>query len=138
MDTESRIKRAIALRKDDVFIRAEFARFGSPAQVSRSLRRLVEAGRLVKLGLGIYAKAKPSVLSGQPIPLRPVDSLIPLALKKLGVCVSPPQAVRDYNEGRSTQIPVGLVLNTGRRRISRKLGFGSRFVKYENAQPSPN
>lgn len=89
MDIESRIRRAVALRKDDVFIRAEFARFGSPAQVSRSLRQLIDAGQLVRLGLGIYAKAKPSALSGKPIPVRPVDVLIPLALKKLGVRVTP-------------------------------------------------
>lgn len=68
MDIENRIRRAVALRKDDVFIRADFARFGSAAQVSRSLRELIASGQLVRLGLGIYAKAKPSVLSGKPIP----------------------------------------------------------------------
>ena len=133
LDIESRIRRAVTLRKDEVFIRAEFARFGSPAQVSRSLRQLVGSGQLVRLGLGIYAKAKPSVLSGNPIPVRPVDVLIPLALKKLGVRVQPANAVRAYNEGSTTQIPAGMVINTGARRISRKLGFGSRFVAYENA-----
>lgn len=133
MDIEGRIRRAVVLRKDDVFIRAEFARFGSQAQVSRSLRQLVDAGQLVRLGLGIYAKAKPSALSGKPIPVRPVDVLIPLALKKLGIQVQPANAVRAYNEGLTTQLPAGMVVNTGRRRISRKLGFGNRFAAYENA-----
>ncbi|MGY6272130.1 DUF6088 family protein [Achromobacter denitrificans] len=132
MDIENRIRRAISLRKDDVFIRAEFAQFGSPAQVSRSLRRLVESGRLVKLGLGIYAKAKPSAISGRPIPVSPVDYLIPQALEKLGVRVLPTRAVREYNERKTTQVPAGLIVNTGRRRVSRKLGFGQRFVAYEN------
>lgn len=133
MDIESRIRRAVALRKDDVFIRADFVRFGSAAQVSRSLRELIASGQLVRLGLGIYAKAKPSVLSGKPIPVRPVDVLVPLALKKLGVLVRPAKAVLAYNEGATTQIPAGMVVNTGSRRISRKLGFGNRFVAYENA-----
>jgi hypothetical protein len=132
MDTENRIKRAVALRKDNVFTRAEFAQYGSPAQVGRCLRRLVEDGRLVKLGLGVYAKTKPSILSGQPIPVTPVDYLIPQALKKLGVRVFPSRAMREYNERKTTQVPAGLVVNTGRRRISRKLGFGKRFVAYEN------
>ncbi len=132
MDIENRIRRAVALRKDDVFIRADFARFGSSAQVSRSLRELIASGQLVRLGLGIYAKAKPSVLSGKPIPVRPVDVLVPLALKRLGVQVKPANAVRAYNEGATTQIPAGMVVNTGSRRISRKLGFGNRFVAYEN------
>ncbi|MCV4188841.1 hypothetical protein [Pseudomonas aeruginosa] len=52
MITEERLKRAIALRKDNVFLRSEFARFGSPAQLSRALRQLIAEGVLVKLGFG--------------------------------------------------------------------------------------
>ena len=126
-----RMKRAIALRKDDVFLRAEFADMASVAQVSRALRRLIEAGVIVKLGVGVYAKAKKSVLSGNPIPVRPLEVLAPQALEKMGVelCVS--QNVADYNAGRTTQIPAGNVINTGERRITRKLVFGQQRVTYE-------
>ena len=62
------IKSSVANQGDGVFLRAEFARFGSPAQVGRALRQLTSEGALVRLGLDVYAKAKPSVLSGQPIP----------------------------------------------------------------------
>lgn len=132
MVTEDRLKRAIALRQDEVFLRSEFARFASPAQLSRALRHLIELGILVKLGLGVYAKAKPSVLSGKPIPVQPLEVLAPLVLQKLGVKVSAGQAVRDYNAGLSQQLGAGIVLDTGRRRITRKLGFGERYVSYEN------
>jgi len=35
-----RIRRSVANRSDDVFLRGEFDRFGSPAQVSRALATL--------------------------------------------------------------------------------------------------
>lgn len=131
MVLEERIKRSIAQRKDVVFVRKEFDQFGSQSQVSRALKQLVSEGKLVKLGVGIYAKAKPSVLSGKPIPVRPVDVLAPDALKKLGVEVGPSRLTEAYNTGKSTQIPAGTVFNVGQRRISRKISFGGRGIKYE-------
>ena len=67
MNMVDRIKRTVANRHADVFVRADFMTFGSPAQVGRALTELQSQGVLVKLGVGVYAKAKPSVLSGKPI-----------------------------------------------------------------------
>lgn len=131
MIIEQRLKRAISQRKDEVFVRSEFSGFGSPAQVSRALRHFVNTGTLVKLGVGVYAKAKTSVLTGKAIPVKPVDLLAPVALQKLGVSVRASMRTEAYNSGETTQIPAGTVLNTGGRRISRKLGFGERYVQYE-------
>ncbi|WP_248805525.1 S-adenosylhomocysteine hydrolase [Pseudomonas sp. MWU13-2100] len=129
---EDRLKRSIALRKDEVFLRSEFSDFGSPAQLSRALRHLISNGVLVKLGVGVFAKAKPSVLTGKPIPIRPLEVLAPLVLQKLGVKTQAGRAVREYNAGDTLQLPAGIVLDTGSRRINRKLGFGGRYVTYEN------
>jgi hypothetical protein len=131
MVLEERMKRAIARRRDEVFVRTDFAKMGSEAQVSRALRKLLSRGFIVKLGVGVYAKAKTSVLSGTAIPVKPVGVLAPIALRKLGVTVYPSQDVQAYNSGASTQIPAGNVLNTGNRRISRKLGFGKQTIVYE-------
>lgn len=132
MKVEARIKRSLSARKDEVYVREDFARFGSASQVSRAISHLLEEGRLVRLGVGIYAKAKKSVLTGKPIPVRPVESLAPAALKKLGVTARPSRLTEAYNAGRTTQLPAGMVVNTGNRRISRKIGFGGRYVEYEN------
>ena len=132
MIIEERIRRSIALRKDDVFLRSEFSKFGSPAQVSRALRHLVAVGVLVRLGVGVFAKAKTSVLTGKPIPIRPLEVLAPLALQKLGVKITAGRALREYNANDSLQLPAGVVFDTGSRRIIRKLGFGGRYVVYEN------
>lgn len=132
MTIEQRIKLFVSETKDEVFLRSDFAESGSEAQVSRALCRLIEQGMLVRFGVGIYAKAKLSILSHRPIPVRPVSVLAPEALVKLGIAVYPSRLVREYNAGKTTQLPAGCVINTGRRRISRKLAFGKLIISYEN------
>ena len=134
MDVTDRIKRSVSNRKSaDVFLRADFDGFGSAAQVGRALNELTARGALVKLGVGVYARAKPSVLSGKPIPARPLEVLAPQALRRLGVALGETRLAAAYNSGQSTQIPAGVVLNTGKRRITRKLGFNGKLVHYERA-----
>lgn len=137
MTLRDKLRKSVSRRKANVFLRAEFANMGSEAQLSRALRNLVAEGAVVKIGVGVYAKAKPSKLSGKPIPVMPVEFLAPTALEKLGVRVHLSQQTQDYNNGKTTQIPAGTVINTGNKRISRKLGFGNTIVKYENNYSRP-
>lgn len=131
MNIADRIQRSVANRKDGVIVRSELKAFGSPAQVGLALRGLVARGALVRLGVGVYAKAKPSVLTGKPIPIRPVEVLGPQALTKLGVKFEQGRITKAYNSGASTQIPSGVVLNTGDRRVTRKIGFNGKYIEYE-------
>ncbi|VVE24733.1 hypothetical protein PHO31112_03312 [Pandoraea horticolens] len=132
MKLRDKLKSSLRQWKADVFLRADFAALGSEAHLSRVLRGLVDAGTIVKLGVGVYAKAKPSALSGNPIPVRPVEVLAPQALKRLGIKTYPSKLVAAYNAGSTTQLPANIVVNTGNRRITRKLGFGRKFIQYEN------
>jgi hypothetical protein len=134
MYTEDRIYRSIQRRKDDVFVRSEIAALGSEAQISRALRNLISRGVIVKLGVGVYAKAKKSLLSGNPIPVKPVGELAPLVLEKLGVKTFATSLTQDYNQGLSMQLPAGNSVNIGRSRISRKIGFGLQTISYEKHQ----
>lgn len=131
MNAVDRIQRSIANLSDDVIVRSELKSFGNPGQVGLALRALVERGTLVRLGVGVYAKAKPIVLTGKPIPNRPVEVLGPLALTKLGVKFEQSRITKAYNSGVSTQVPSGVVLNTGDRRVTRKIGFNGKYIKYE-------
>jgi hypothetical protein len=133
MNITSRIKRSVARSKGAVFRPKDFESFGSDASVKRALRELVDTGSLVRLGVGVYAKAKPSVLSGKPIPISPLEVLGPQALQKLGVELRESRQTHDYNTGRSTQVPTGIVVNVGRRRITRRIGFNGKFLQYEHA-----
>ena len=130
MTIADRIQRSVSNKKSDVFLRTDFESFGSAAQVGRALGALRARGALVRLGVGVYARAKPSVLSGKPIPVKPLEILGPVALARLGVLVQPSPLVLAYNSGQSTQVPAGVVVNVGKRRVERKLGFNGKFVEY--------
>jgi hypothetical protein len=80
---------------------------------------------------GIYAKAKPSVISGKPIPVQPLEILGPQVLIKLGVYPRQSLQTAEYNAGRTTQVPTGIIVNAGKQRISRKIGFNGKFLQYE-------
>ena len=52
------------------------------------------------------------------------------ALEKLGVELTSSQFTKDYNEGRSTQVPTGRLIGV-KGRISRKIGYEGTYVYYE-------
>jgi len=133
MNITDRIRRCIRNRADLVFRPVDFLPFGSEASVKRALKALTDKGVLVRLGVGVYAKAKPSVLSGKPIPIQPLEVLGPQALAKLGVRLQASRQTAEYNAGQSTQVPAGIVVNVGRQRVSRKIGFNGKFLQYEQA-----
>ncbi|VVE45825.1 hypothetical protein PCA20602_04413 [Pandoraea capi] len=133
MSLKDELAASIRKRRAIVFLRSDFASLGSEASLSRALRELIDAGAIVRLGFGVYAKAKRSVLSGRPIPVRPIEVLAPQVLKRLGVKTYPSRLITAYNEARSTQLPMDVVINTGPRRIARKLGFGKQFILYESS-----
>jgi hypothetical protein len=126
-----RVIRSIGGSDAEVFLRGDFARIGGYAQVGKALNALTNEGRLVRLGYGVYAKARPSTLSGRPVPRKPLESLARETLEKLEVISGPGRAVREYLEG-STQIPARITYDTGTRRISRKLTLGRERVAFEN------
>src|SRR6202167_1121125 len=121
---ESRIARK---RGEDVFLPREFRDLGGEDQVLRVLRMLVREKRLVRLGYGVYGRAVVSRLTGAPI-LYSQNGFLGAArqaLTKLGVTWEPFEAERDYNEGRSQQIPVNPVVRI-KGRFSRRLRDGNR------------
>ena len=104
----------------------EFRDLGGEDQVLRVLRMLVREKRLVRLGYGVYGRAVVSRLSGAPI-LYSQNGFLGAArqaLTKLGVTWEASEAERDYNEGRSTQIPLNPVVRV-KGRFSRRLRDGN-------------
>ena len=110
---------------EDVFLPREFRDLGGEDRVLRILRLLVREKRLLRLGYGVYGRAVISRLSGDPI-LYSRNGFIGAArqaLTKLGVAWEPSEAERDYNEGRSTQVPLNPVVRV-KGRFSRRLRDG--------------
>ena len=117
-------------RKTDVFLRDDFADFGAYDVVGRELRKLVGAGMLVRVGYGLYARAKRSVLSGKPIPVAPLIGIGYQALRRLGYSPKPSQAALDYIERRTMQVPAGDRIAVPGARVRRKIAFGPRVIEY--------
>lgn len=119
-----RVNQRIKRSRASVFLPREFNDLGGEDQVLRALRQLVQEGRLLRLGYGVYGRAEPSPLSGQPM-LAAVDGFIGAsreALTKLGVRWEPSSWERAYNEGRSTQVPVNAVVRI-KGRFARQLSY---------------
>ena len=118
-------KRMARKPREDVFLTREFSDLGGEDQVLRALRQLMQDGRLVRLGYGVYGRAFMSSLSGKPV-LRSSNGFISAArqaLDKLGVEWEPTESERAYNEGRSTQVPANPVVRV-KGRFSRQLRYG--------------
>jgi hypothetical protein len=130
MVMKQKILKRIARKRTDVFFRKDFKDLAGYDQVGRALRQLVTEGQLVKIGYGLYARAKKSPLSGKTIPNKTLPKLATEALNRLNVKVSPSKSNRDYNEGRTTQVPTGRVIGV-RQRISRKIGYNGKYVSFQ-------
>lgn len=110
-----------------VVLRKDVEHLGSPRQVSRGLKALVGDGELVKLGLGVYAKARPSEYLDRPVIRSGFTEACIEALERLGVSWEASQAVKDYNEGKSQQVPARFEVRL-KSRFRRKLAYGNRVL----------
>ncbi len=133
---EQRLEKRIARKRGDVFLRADFDDMGGYDQVGRALRKLIRKGQLLKAGYGIYTRARPSSIDGQPTPTKGLRELATEALGRLGVETAPTRMERDYNEGKTTQVPTGRVIGV-RGRVRRTITYNGVPLSYERAGPAP-
>ena len=128
---EKRIEMSLRRSVAKVFLRKEFDKFGGYDQVGRALRSMINKGLLIKAGYGVYVKAKQSTLTGKSVPVVPLIEIGLEALTKLGVNPQLGTAAQEYMDGKTTQMPMAAVLNVGSSRVSRRIGFGSKSIRYE-------
>lgn len=132
MKLEERMLRSVKQRSGNVILRTELSRLGCASQISEALKALQQRGILMRIGTGIYAKTRVSSVTGKVVPAGSLESLSVEALTKMGVTVTPGRAAQDYNARTTTQIPGSVVVNTGYKRIRRKISVGGRRLEYEN------
>lgn len=126
------IAQRVRRSRRNVFMRSDFDEFGSYDAVGRALRQQVQAGRLVKIGYGLYAKAEPSPLTGKPVPIVGIRTLASEVIRRLGKSVEPSRFDKAYNSGRSAQIPTGRTLTVSAR-IRRRIRYDGRYVVLQSA-----
>lgn len=133
--TEFVAERIASNRRAAAFVREDFPDLGGYDQIGRALRELVKRGKLVRVGYGIYGKARSSTVTGKPVLVKPLVTIAAEGMRKLGYRVAPSEAARTYREGRSTQIPARQALNLDAQRVSRKIEFGRDRIFYETTKP---
>ena len=128
---KQRISARIRSSRSKVFLRHEFDHFGGYRQVSRVIKELADQGEITRVGYGVYAKARPSTISGKPVP---TGSLIDIGLetmRKLGVKADIGTEARELRAGASTQMPMSAVISVGKSRVRRAIAIGNRKIMYE-------
>jgi len=133
LSIQVRINNWIQQESQKVFVRKDFEPFGKSSAIGKALYNLVKQGSLIKAGRGIYVKTKISSLTGRTIPVASLTETALTALAKLGINASLGQSARDYIAGKTTQLPMSIVINVGRSQITRRIGFGNKIVRYENS-----
>ncbi len=114
----------------NVVLREDIEDMGSPRQISRCFKDLVEMGELIKIGYGIYAKSYLSEYINKPVIKGGFGQVCKEALTKLGVEWQPGSAEQAYNAGLSTQIPVRTIVQL-KSRFRGHLNYGNRTLIIE-------
>lgn len=123
------LKKIQSMRRE-VILWSDLNELGSSRQVSRALKDLIEDGRLIRIGRGIYAKARSSKYIDVPIIRIGFESACIQALKRLNVKWELSQLIKDYNEGKSQQVPAQLEVCL-KTRFRRKLQDGDNQFRFE-------
>lgn len=131
MQLEDRMSRSIKQRASVVVLRSDFAEMGSDSQVGRVLARFVDEGKLIRVSKGAFAKTRINKFTGKSAPAGTLEMIAAELFRKLNIAVEPSVLMAEYNSGKSTQIPMGATVNTGRRRITRKVTVGNTTLAYE-------
>ena len=128
---ERKIRKRIARKSANVLLRDDFKDLGGYDQVGRALKHLADKGEVIRIGYGLYAKAKTSSITGETVPVATLPKLGKEALRRLNVETVSTRAEIAYQEGRSTQVPTGRMIAV-KGRISRKIGYKEAFITYEH------
>lgn len=132
LSTRTRIARSLGISKrKTVFLRSDFESFGTSTRVTRALQDLIAEGRIIRVGRGVYVKARPSSVTGNPVPVEPLEVVAYKAMEALGVDVQWGSAQRAYVGGLTQDVPMNLSVDVGSSRVSRRIAFGGREVKLE-------
>ncbi len=130
---EKRIQYRIKKSKDFVFMLPDFLDLSDRDQVMRALRKLISKGLILKVGQGVYVKAKESLISKKIIPQIDLNEVGKRVAKKLNIKVIPSRYELWYNNGVTTQVPTGNVIAI-EGTILRKIGFNGVYITYETVR----
>lgn len=130
MTIQSRIQMRVKRSKRSVFLRSDFKDIADYDQVGRGLRNLVSDGLLMKIGYGLYVRAKVNRITGKLMPdnVAGADGVVIEAMEKLGVDYQFDDLSNLNFSGNSTQIPAKVKITPKSARFTRKIAVGTQLV----------
>ncbi|AWB65924.1 S-adenosylhomocysteine hydrolase [Saccharobesus litoralis] len=133
MTIKSTISNRLSRAKQTVFMRSDFEDVGGYDQVGRVLRELVTAGKLMKIGYGLYAKARINRITGKIMPDNNAgaDGVLIEALQRLGTNYTLDDLSQLNIDGLSTQIPSQVKVKPTSSRFKRKIVIGNQGVNLD-------
>lgn len=130
MTIQSRIQTRVKRSKRSVFLRSDFKDIADYDQVGRGLRNLVRDGLLMKIGYGLYVRARVNRVTGKLMPdnAAGADGVVIEAMVKLGVDYQFDDLSNLNISGESTQIPAKVKITPKNARFARKIAVGTQLV----------
>ncbi len=130
MTIQSRIQTRVKRSKCSVFLRSDFKDIADYDQVGRGLRNLVREGLLMKIGYGLYVRARVNRITGKLMPdnAAGADGVLIEAMEKLGVDYQFDDLSKLNFSGESTQIPAKVKITPKSARFTRKIAVGTQLV----------
>ncbi|WP_338853875.1 DUF6088 family protein (plasmid) [Alteromonas macleodii] len=133
MTIQNRIEVRVKRSKRSVFIRSDFEDIAGYDQVGRALRNLTRNGVLMKIGYGLYARARTNRITGKLIPdnAAGADGVLIEAMQRLDVEHKLDDLSNKYFAGQSSQIPANVKIIPLDPRFTRKIAVGKRYINKE-------
>lgn len=130
MTIKDRIQIRVSRSKRSVFLRSDFKDIAGYDQVGRVLRLMVSSGELIKIGYGLYVRARLNRITGNPMPDNPAgaDGVLIEAMERLGKDYQFDELSLLNMLGESTQIPAKVIIKPKSSRFTRKIAVGSQGV----------
>lgn len=129
MTIATKVKTRVNRSKQYVFDRSDFTDIAGYDQVGRELRKLVKSGSLLRIGYGLYTKARMNSITGKIMPASPggADGVILEAVKKLGIDYKFDEFSQRSIDGESLQVPASFQIITSNR-FKRKIVVSNRVL----------
>lgn len=130
MTIQSKIQTRVKRSRRSVFLRSDFKDIADYDQVGRALKNLVRDGLLLKIGYGLYTRARINRITGKLMPDNPggADGVMIEAMEKLGVEYQFDELSQQNLTGNSTQIPANVKIKPKSARFTRKITVGKQRV----------
>lgn len=127
---KDKIQYRIRKSKGNTFLVGDFIDLSGMDQVLRALRALIKENELIRVGKGVYTKARKSVISNEFVPVDNLRDIAMDVLNKQGVkVVQTPEEIA-YNTKQTEQVPNSFIIGINKR-VSRNISFKNARIKYE-------